>query len=117
MGLRAKDMSGLLVSVSRGISKADDIAQAASTLRDQINDIRSNLSATAAAAATAATAAASSSGFKEVPLGSYQRKFIELAVRSKVMQFGSFTLKSGRISPYFFNAGLFCTGDSLMTLR
>jgi orotate phosphoribosyltransferase len=33
-----------------------------------------------------------------------------------VLQFGSFKLKSGRISPYFFNAGLFCDGQSVLLL-
>ena len=44
---------------------------------------------------------------------SYQTDFIELARRHEVLQFGEFTLKSGRISPYFFNAGAFCTGAAL----
>ena len=44
------------------------------------------------------------------------RAFIELALASGVLQFGAFTLKSGRISPYFFNAGLFQTGDALSVL-
>jgi len=41
---------------------------------------------------------------------SYQQEFIELAHRAQVLRFGDFTLKSGRQSPYFFNAGLFNTG-------
>jgi orotate phosphoribosyltransferase len=40
----------------------------------------------------------------------YQTDFIDLCMRSRVLRFGSFTLKSGRESPYFFNAGLFNTG-------
>jgi orotate phosphoribosyltransferase len=40
----------------------------------------------------------------------YKREFLELALELKVLQFGEFTLKSGRVSPYFFNAGLFSTG-------
>ena len=40
----------------------------------------------------------------------YQRHFIELALAKNVLKFGEFTLKSGRVSPYFFNAGLFNTG-------
>ena len=44
------------------------------------------------------------------------RAFIELALASGVLQFGAFTLKSGRDSPYFFNAGLFQTGDALSAL-
>ena len=46
----------------------------------------------------------------------YQRRFIELALARGVLKFGSFTLKSGRQSPYFFNAGGFCTGEDLYTL-
>ena len=40
----------------------------------------------------------------------YKREFIELALELGVLRFGEFTLKSGRTSPYFFNAGLFNTG-------
>jgi orotate phosphoribosyltransferase len=47
---------------------------------------------------------------------SYQTDFIELARRHEVLKFGEFTLKSGRISPYFFNAGAFCTGAALAEL-
>jgi orotate phosphoribosyltransferase len=46
----------------------------------------------------------------------YQRRFIELALRRQALRFGQFTLKSGRISPYFFNAGLFNDGSSIATL-
>lgn len=42
--------------------------------------------------------------------------FIDFALKSQVLKFGDFTLKSGRISPYFFNAGLFNTGKQLATL-
>jgi len=40
----------------------------------------------------------------------YKEQFLDLAIELGVLQFGEFTLKSGRISPYFFNAGLFNTG-------
>ena len=47
---------------------------------------------------------------------SYQRDFLELALRRNALRFGEFTLKSGRVSPYFFNAGLFDSGAALATL-
>lgn len=46
----------------------------------------------------------------------YQREFIEFALSKQVLRFGEFTLKSGRTSPYFFNAGLFSTGGDLARL-
>jgi orotate phosphoribosyltransferase len=46
----------------------------------------------------------------------YQQDFIDFAIRAGVLRFGEFTLKSGRISPYFFNAGLFNTGEHLASL-
>ena len=46
----------------------------------------------------------------------YQREFIEFALSKQVLKFGEFTLKSGRKSPYFFNAGLFNSGRDLARL-
>lgn len=46
----------------------------------------------------------------------YKRNFIEFALSRNVLKFGEFTLKSGRKSPYFFNAGLFNTGADLARL-
>lgn len=46
----------------------------------------------------------------------YQQQFIDFAIQTGVLRFGSFTLKSGRVSPYFFNSGLFNTGGSLAKL-
>ncbi|KQQ53809.1 orotate phosphoribosyltransferase [Pseudomonas sp. Leaf127] len=46
----------------------------------------------------------------------YQRDFIRFAIDRGVLRFGEFTLKSGRTSPYFFNAGLFNSGSALSRL-
>ncbi|MCH1414257.1 orotate phosphoribosyltransferase [Glaciecola sp. HTCC2999] len=46
----------------------------------------------------------------------YKTQFIEFAINRNVLRFGEFTLKSGRLSPYFFNAGLFNTGADLALL-
>jgi orotate phosphoribosyltransferase len=46
----------------------------------------------------------------------YQREFLDFAISAGVLRFGSFTLKSGRTSPYFFNSGLFNTGARLARL-
>ena len=46
----------------------------------------------------------------------YQREFIRFAIERGVLRFGQFTLKSGRTSPYFFNAGLFNSGHALAQL-
>jgi orotate phosphoribosyltransferase len=46
----------------------------------------------------------------------FQRDFLRFAIDAGVLRFGRFTLKSGRVSPYFFNAGLFNTGASLARL-
>jgi hypothetical protein len=100
------DGSGLLVSVSRGISASSDMATAARQLRDGINASREQ--------------ATDSQAKKKLRTGGalldYQSEFISFALANRVLQFGSFKLKSGRISPYFFNAGLFCTGQSLNAL-
>ncbi|QKT04233.1 orotate phosphoribosyltransferase [Ectothiorhodospiraceae bacterium 2226] len=46
----------------------------------------------------------------------YQREFLSFAIERGVLRFGEFTLKSGRRSPYFFNSGLFNSGESLARL-
>lgn len=49
-------------------------------------------------------------------LAKYQREFIQFAIDNGVLRFGEFRLKSGRISPYFFNAGRFSDGSALQRL-
>ena len=44
----------------------------------------------------------------------YKREFIEFMVESDVLKFGEFTLKSGRKSPFFMNAGAYVTGSQLL---
>ena len=46
----------------------------------------------------------------------YQKDFVDFTLETGVLKFGEFTLKSGRISPYFFNAGLFNKGSHLSEL-
>ena len=43
----------------------------------------------------------------------FRREFVEFAIRAGVLRFGEFRTKAGRLSPYFFNAGLFCDGERL----
>ncbi len=50
------------------------------------------------------------------PMQPYKKDFLDFAINADVLRFGEFTLKSGRTSPYFFNAGLFNTGGHLARL-
>lgn len=49
-------------------------------------------------------------------MNNYKQEFIDLAIEHQVLKFGSFTLKSGRVSPYFFNAGNFYSGAATAAL-
>ena len=49
-------------------------------------------------------------------MSDYTQQFIQFAIQKQVLRFGEFKTKAGRLSPYFFNAGLFNDGDSLMQL-
>jgi len=90
--------------VSREIADAADPGKAARELAEEIRAAREEADAV---------------GDKEVAvsvLNMHQRYFISLALDEGVLHFGSFTLKSGLPSPYFFNAGLFRTGRALKGL-
>lgn len=49
-------------------------------------------------------------------MSDFTQQFIQFAIQKQVLRFGEFTTKAGRLSPYFFNAGLFNDGESLMKL-
>lgn len=78
------------------------MTSAAQTLRDEINGCRQ-----------AYLSRRVIGDVVDSELESFQRNFIEFALSKSVLKFGSFTLKSGRISPYFFNAGLFDSGECM----
>ena len=88
----------LIVPVSRGIANAPDPAQAATKIRDEIN---------------AALATPSETTLRLQP---HQSQFVGCVLRSGALKFGRFTLKSGRTSPYFFNAGLVSNGSEVAAL-
>lgn len=46
----------------------------------------------------------------------FQKNFLHFVIENEILRFGEFTLKSGRVSPYFFNAGLFDTGEKISFL-
>ena len=95
--------TAMLIPVSRGISRAADPAIAAKELHEAINAARTK--------STEKSQDANGSVIQE-----YQREFLEFSLAQGVLKFGSFVLKSGRTSPYFFNAGLFASGGALYKL-
>ena len=95
--------TAMLIPVSRGISRATDPAAAAKDLCEKINEVRRSI-------------ASESSSTSEGSIKPYQKEFLEFSLKEGVLRFGSFVLKSGRTSPYFFNAGLFASGASLFKL-
>lgn len=97
--------TAMLIPVSRGISKAADPAAAAKDLMEKINAVRSKIKEESSA-----------SNESEDTIEPYQKEFLEFSLSQNVLKFGSFVLKSGRTSPYFFNAGLFASGAALFKL-
>lgn len=91
----------MLIPVSRGISRAEDLSAAAEEYKLNINAARDRVL---------------QNMVPESSIEPYQTEFIQFALSLGVLKFGSFILKSGRTSPYFFNAGLFCTGAALSKL-
>lgn len=99
--------SGLLIPVSRGISQASDPAAAAKEFWEQIQSVRKQVQG------GKRSESLNPATFSIQP---YQRDFLEFSLSQGVLKFGSFVLKSGRTSPYFFNAGLFSSGAALFKL-
>ena len=94
------DGRGILIPISRGISRAEDPRAAAISYRDQINSAIERV-------------LAERKQSKKTELNDTQKQFIEAAIRASVLRFGEFKLKSGRLSPYFFNMGNFKSGKDM----
>lgn len=100
--------SGMLIPVSRGVSRASDPGEEARLLKEGINAARS--------AVLSRKRKAEETSTDDVAIAPYQQEFLEFSLKEGVLKFGSFVLKSGRTSPYFFNAGLFSSGSALHRL-
>ena len=94
------DGRGIVVPISRGISRAEDPRAAAMNYRDQINSAIERV-------------LAERKESKKTELNDTQKQFIEAAIRASVLRFGEFKLKSGRLSPYFFNMGNLKSGKDM----
>jgi len=105
--------TGMLIPVSRGISRAKDPAAMAKELKDGINAARQAVIESNDASKTVVP---DTCGDEEQDIAPYQKEFLEFSLEQGVLKFGSFILKSGRTSPYFFNAGLFASGAALFKL-
>jgi orotidine 5'-phosphate decarboxylase subfamily 2 len=103
-GMNAKG-TGMLVPVSRELSRSADLSAKAQELRDAIN-----------AARIPPVTSDDEQNNETTNIEPYQKAFLEFSLAEGVLKFGSFVLKSGRTSPYFFNAGLFSKGGALYKL-
>lgn len=106
MGLR-DDGLGLLIPVSRGISRSKNPKEAAEKLNDEINQVRQKIML---------SKTSDSKKIKNDDDNNERDQFFDLALHCGVLKFGKFTLKSGRVSPYFFNAGMFHSGKAVSIL-
>lgn len=102
-GMRSEDKMGIIFNVSRGISRSKDMSGEIDKYKSNIETAMKELSIPAAPSTTP-------------KLENYKREFIEFAIKNEVLKFGSFKLKSGRISPFFFNAGCFNSGAAMNKL-
>lgn len=100
--------TGMLIPVSRGVSRAADPGKMAEELKNSINEARMSVLAAADATCT--------NNIEDQQIAPYQKDFLDFSLQEGVLRFGSFVLKSGRTSPYFFNAGLFASGAALFKL-
>jgi len=105
--------TAMLIPVTRGISKAKDPGAAAKDLVEKINKIRNKIQEDKTEGISSSS---SNDNNKNNTIEPYQKQFLEFSLAEGVLKFGSFTLKSGRTSPYFFNAGLFASGAALFKL-
>jgi len=103
--------TGLLIPVSRGISRAPNPGEAAKKLCETIQASREQVINSRKDSRKRGSRERDSEWIQP-----YQRKFLEFTLEEGVLKFGKFVLKSGRTSPYFFNAGLFASGKSLFKL-
>lgn len=105
----------MLIPVSRGISQASDKNKAAKDLKDSINEARMKVMNQIEQEHHKRLKTENTCN-DDSEVAPYQKEFLEFSLQQGVLKFGSFVLKSGRISPYFFNAGLFASGASLWKL-
>ena len=110
LGTAAQAVSCVAHAVADTVSAGLDIA-----LEQALGDTLKKPSVSTAVGTDTGTVAGTDTGCGggAGALKDYQKEFLAFAIAHNALQFGQFTLKSGRVSPYFFNAGLFHSGASL----